>query len=410
MYDPTFGQTSLERQLRKADFKLYPALLTTAGLDAEVSSAVSIAKNGLAALTLVQNDLAGRKIFQVNDLPAELVLRKAAQNLRRIAHTKQSNRLDIVRRLALLCEEGMPFSVAKFDIASFYQSVDQAELKHLVKRRLSTSPSTRFVLTSFIDRCTALGIQGLPPGLAISASLSEFYMQGFDQFIRRNMKAHLFARYVDDIVIVLPPSSDTRTLRREISQALPSGLKLNAKKSRIIRFENAKKPTPAVEAEFEYLGFGFKVYETRKKAPCGRLVLKDIAASKVKKRKTRMVKSVLQFLQDSSFDDLRDRFRLITCNYQFFDHQKAKYRLAGTRHTYGLLDIPSPALADLDAFQKKLILRRTGKIGAALATTLSNAQRKELLRLSSSRGFENQTHFHFPPDRLKHLMDCWKYA
>ncbi len=361
-------------------------------------------------MILAKNDLAGRTIFQVNDLPTELVLRKANQNLRRIANAKQSNRMDIVQRLGLLCEEGMPFCIARFDIANFYQSVDQTALKELVLRRISTSPSTQFVLLTFIDRCAALGIKGLPPGLAISASLSEFYMQDFDRFIRTNIRAHMYARYVDDIVVVLPPSPDTRTLRRDITRALPCGLHFNTEKSHVYSFGDEKKASPKIEKTFEYLGFSFSVYEQSKKSPKIRQVIIDIAKSKVKKRKTRMIKSVIQFLADGNFDDLKDRFRLICCNYQFYDYQKSKHRLAGTRHTYSLIHLPSSALSELDAFQRKIILQKTGKISAPLNSVLTNSQRKELLRLGFKKGFENKTYFHFPPSRLKHLMECWKYA
>jgi len=34
--------------------------------------------------------------------------------------------------------------------------------------------------------------------LAISAELSEFYMQDFDRKMREQLNAHYFARYVDD--------------------------------------------------------------------------------------------------------------------------------------------------------------------------------------------------------------------
>ena len=140
MYDPTFGPTSLERHLRKGDFTNHPLLSTLAGRDAAVNAAVLAAQNGVAGMTLAQNDLAGRTIFQLTDLSSELVLRKAAQNLRRISNTKQANRLDIVRRLQLFCEEGMPFCIGKFDIRQFYQSVDRITLKELVFRRLAPSP------------------------------------------------------------------------------------------------------------------------------------------------------------------------------------------------------------------------------------------------------------------------------
>jgi len=411
MYDPTFGPTSLERHLRKGDFHNNPPLSTAAGREAAVSAAVAAARNGLAGMTLTRNDMAGRTIYQLADLSSELVLRKAVQNLRKISNTRQANRLDIVRRLHLFCEEGMPFCIGKFDIRQFYQSVDQLTLKELITRRLATSPSTRIVLTGFLDRCAALGVTGLPPGLAVSAALSEFYMQDFDSHMRSKIRAHLYARYVDDIIVVLPPASNIKALRKDITKALPTGLKLNPRKSRVISLSDSKKLTPAVEAEFDYLGFKFHVFEISKtQSPHARQVTLDISPSKVKKRKTRMVRSVLQYIQDGNFGDLRDRFKLVTCNYRFFDHQKAKYRLAGARHTYGLIDLPSEGLKELDSFQRKLLLRTTGKIGAHLSATLTRAQRRELLRMSSTKGYENNVHFHFPPERLKTLMDCWKYA
>src|SRR6056297_953736 len=259
MYDPTFGPTSLERHLRKGDFHNNPPLSTAAGREAAVSAAVAAARNGLAGMTLTRNDMAGRTIYQLADLSSELVLRKAVQNLRKISNTRQANRLDIVRRLHLFCEEGMPFCIGKFDIRQFYQSVDQLTLKELITRRLATSPSTRIVLTGFLDRCAALGVTGLPPGLAVSAALSEFYMQDFDSHMRSKIRAHLYARYVDDIIVVLPPATNIKALRKDITKALPTGLKLNPRKSRVISLSDSKKLTPAVEAEFDYLGFKFHV-------------------------------------------------------------------------------------------------------------------------------------------------------
>ena len=410
MYDPTFGPKSLERHLRKEDFKHNTAAPTTnTEREAAIAAAVSVARDGLAAMSLPKFDHAGRDIFQVDDLPTKLVLRKAAQNLRRIAYAEQSNRLDIVRRLRLLCEEGMSFCIGKFDIAKFYQSVDHIALKLIIQRRLSTSPSTVSVLMSFIDRCAELQIAGLPPGLEISASLSEFYMQDFDRSIRKTIRPYFYARYVDDLIIVLPPLSDIPNLRREIIHALPAGLQLNTGKSRILRFNEDKKKVPKIEGRFDYLGFEFRIHETNKKL-LARHVEIDIAQSKIKKRKSRMTKCALQYLKDRNFNDLRDRLKIITCNYRYFDYKRSKYLLAGNRHSYGLIDLPSNALCELDTFQKKLILQSNGKISARLVNALSNAQKKQLLRLSSTKGFEKKIYFHFPPSRLKELVDCWKYA
>jgi len=158
----------------------------------------------------------------------------------------------------------------------------------------------------------------LPPGLAISAELSEFYMQDFDQRMREQLNAHYFARYVDDIVLILPELENPNSLKAQIEEALPKGLKLNFSKSKIYPFKNAKMKTPTVEHSLDYLGFRFSVFNTDKARPVSRRVELDIALSKVRKNKTRIVKSLLRYLGDGNFADLRDRVRILTCGYQFF--------------------------------------------------------------------------------------------
>ncbi|MEP3045617.1 MAG: antiviral reverse transcriptase Drt3a [Roseibium sp.] len=338
MYDPTFGNASLARQLTKNDFQKQPTLRDDLHKEAVIAQAVTVARNGFASLPLIPNDLAGRQIYQVTDLASDLVLRKAAQNIRQITGAKQSSRMEIIRRLKLFCEEGMPFTVAKMDIKNFYPSIDQETLSNQLKRRLVTAPSTRSVICSLVDQCKINSVAGLPPGLAISAELSEFYMQDFDRNMRESGTAHYYARYVDDIVLVFPALDCVKTIKTQIIDALPKGLRLNFTKSKIFVFSDAKVNTPAVEHGFDYLGFQFNVYQTNKKRPCYRTVELDIAASKVKKNKTRIVKSLLRYLSDGHFDDLCDRIRILTCGYQFFDERRQKKRSAGLQHTYSAID------------------------------------------------------------------------
>lgn len=178
MYNPTFGPTSLERQIQKSDFKTYNNLDigNTVAREALIQKAVDSAKNGLTNFNLKSTKLAGREVYHLTDFPTQLVLRKATENLGKISRAKQANRLEIIQRLALFCREGIPFCVAKFDIEQFYQSIDHSKLKTSLHRRLTTSPSTKLVLNDFIDRCSNLGIEGLPAGLPISAILAEMYM------------------------------------------------------------------------------------------------------------------------------------------------------------------------------------------------------------------------------------------
>ncbi|MEQ8823943.1 MAG: antiviral reverse transcriptase Drt3a [Filomicrobium sp.] len=410
MYDPTFGSAALARHLTKSDFLKQPALRNDAHKEALVNRAVATARTGFATLPLTPNNVAGRTIYQVNDLACDLVLRKAAQNIRRITGSKQGSRIEIVRRLKLLCEEGLPFIVVKMDIKNFYPSVDQDFLSKQIRKRLMTAPSTRSVVRSLIEQLKINSVNGLPPGLAISVELSEFYMQDFDNRIREQMNAHYFARYVDDIVMILPRLDNPNSLETKIEEALPTGLKLNSSKSKIYPFNNTKMKTPTVEHSFDYLGFKFSVFHTDKARPTSRRIELDLASSKVRKNKTRIVKSLLQYLSDGHFDDLRDRVRILTSGYQFFDERRQKKQSAGLQHTYSLIESTAPALAELDRFFLKMILCRSGPVGGRLALALTNRQRKELLKYSFYNGFANRVHFRFSADRLAELMECWKYA
>lgn len=413
MYDPTFGETSLARHLRKNDFFKEPSLRAEAAKQAVLREAVTTARSGFVSLPLTTNNLAGRTIYQVTNLSSELVLRKAGQNIRTITKARQSNRMEIIRRLKLFCEEGMSFTIVKMDIRNFYPSIDQASISGQLQRRLLTAPSTRRVLLSFLEHCNLNSISGLPPGLAISAELSELYMQDFDRDMRQNLEPHYYARYVDDIILVLSEVGSVKALRKRIGSMLPEGLHLNSAKSKVYRFSGTSSKSPAPEDSFDYLGYKFTVHQVkqyRNGRPQDRTVELDIAKSKVKKNKTRICRSFLQYLADGNFEDLQDRVRVLTCGYQFFDERRSKRRNAGIQYTYDLIDAHSPALTELDVFLKGMVLGHYGKIGGRLALCLGNRERKKLLRHSFSKGMANKVHFRFDAARLVHLIEAWKYA
>lgn len=336
MYNPTFGPKSLDRQILKSDFKANKSLNLDDPKAREVlvQEAVKLAKAGFTSFNLNSSDIAGRKVYTLTHFPTQLVLRKATENLSKISRAKQANRLDIIQRLALFCREGLPFCVAKFDIEQFYQSIDHSELRAMLQRRLSTAPSTKVVLDAFIDSCSRLGIEGLPAGLSISATLAEMYMQDFDNSMKLESETSYYARYVDDIIIIRPPLENEKFFESRVVDRLPIGLHLNQEKTKFYKFSESLEKEPKTEHKFSYLGFSFEVSEIGKKIkPHQRSVLIDISPSKVNKLKTRLIKSVLQFKVDHNYDDLRDRLRLICGNYKFYDYRKSRTRFAGISHT-----------------------------------------------------------------------------
>lgn len=409
MYDPTFGYNALNHHVSKSDIRKYPAIAAPETRTEIIQEAVKLAHCSHARFPLNANVIARSTVYRLIDLPSELISRKAAQNIRVISNAKQANRLEIVRRLALLLSEGIPFTVARFDIQSFYESIDHGFLKEILRLRFRTAPGTRLVLRNFVDQCEEQCISGLPRGIAISAALSELYLQDFDDRIRRDFNTYIYARYVDDVILVMESTDRLCAFRKAVVRMLPRGLNLNAQKTKLMTFGGIRASSPKLEHQFDYLGFSFDVYQIKRDKLHTRKVIIDIAESKIKKIKTRIVRSLIQYLKDGNYEDLEDRFKLITCNYCFYDFRNDRRRFAGLYHTYALISTPSGALSELDQFLPRVLLSKTGKVSGPLAHRLSRSQRRRLLSLSFTRAFRKGIHFYFSPDRLNHLIKCWKY-
>lgn len=94
----------------------------------------------------------------------------------------------------------------KMDIAKFYPSIDGEVLKGLLRQRIK-DPGCLWLLDAIIDS----NRQGLPIGNYTSQWLSNFFLQGLDHFVKEQLGAKHYLRYVDDLVILGP---NKRTLHR----------------------------------------------------------------------------------------------------------------------------------------------------------------------------------------------------
>lgn len=407
MYNPTFATQTLADQLRKSDFKGISHYNSNSFKEAKIISAANIARTGIDDLQLSSNTVSGMQVYQTDDLSLELVLRKAVKNIWYITRIRQSSRVQIIHRLKLLLKEGIPYFVGKFDIQKFYESINVKNLQEIVNRRFHTAPSTRFVLSSFLDHCVSLEINGLPRGLAISAALSELYLNDFDSQVRNQLNAYYYARYVDDFVVIREQTADTEKLYETVKSLLPKGLYLNQKKTKLHNFyvgsNSQQKKT------IEFLGYSFDIQESCNSQKARKLKL-DMAQSKIGKRKTRIVRSFLQYLIDRNFEQLQGRIKLLAYNYKFYDSRNSRFRYSGIFHDYSQMDPDANGLRELDLFLRRIILSKTGKVCEKLSKTLSRKQKRQLLSISFVEGYRKKVHISYPPSELIRLIRCWKYV
>ncbi len=138
----------------------------------------------------------------------------AIKNLQRILrglfNVKQANKHQIMSNVKLLLNTTAPFYLIRTDITSFFESIPQQALldkinaNNLVNNK--TKGMIRGILSEYNRQKDTHKIKtdcGVPRGIGISSYLSEIYMHDIDQHIRNREEVIFYARYVDDILLIL---------------------------------------------------------------------------------------------------------------------------------------------------------------------------------------------------------------
>ncbi|MGO7634196.1 antiviral reverse transcriptase Drt3a [Rhizobium leguminosarum] len=411
MYDFSFSSKSLNREFTTSDFAEMQALTDPAFRSQILGFAEGFAETGFDTLLLEKNNVKGRDLYQYGSLAKELTLRKLSRNIKVLTKVTQSNRDDIIKSLIALLGEGEDFDVFKIDIKNFYPSLDRSYIDSRLRSDNRFPPTSYSVWQSFSRSLASQNISGLPPGLSLSATLSEYAMREFDRQISKLPGVYYFARYVDDMVILAVGQNDHAAFLRTVADHLPLGLQLNQKKTKTVPMRGKSNP-PSLDGSFDFLGYQLSVttkYRDSDKKMVRRVDV-DIAEKKISRLKSRIVLSLLEFINGGSYQDLEDRLRLITGNYHIYDHAQSFRRNVGIYYNYNQISRDKAVgLTRLDAFLRGILLARNGNICTRLYPILVPAQRRRLLKYSFSTSFRNRTHYHFNSDRLTRLIECWKY-
>ena len=388
-----------------------PALANPATRAQILADAERHAEAGFNSLLLEKSNVRGRDLYQFGSLSKELALRKLSRNIKVLTKVSQANRDEIVKALIALLGEGEDFDVFKIDIKNFYPSIDREYLDGRLCSDSRFPPTSYSVWQSFSRALASQNIPGLPPGLSLSATLSEYTMRDFDRQIASLPSVYYFARYVDDMIVLTTGENDQAGFLRTVADFLPVGLRLNPKKTKGVPVRGKSNP-PTLDGCFDFLGYSFSISKKYRDADnkFTRKVDVDISERKISKIKSRVILSLIDFMRGGSFQDLEDRFRLITGNYHIYDHARSFRRKVGIYYNYSQLSLDTAkGPAELDLFLKRLLLSRDGNICRKVFARLSSQQRRRLLKYSFSESYRSRTHYHFNAARLAELVECWKY-
>lgn len=421
MHDQSFCRKTLERVLRKHDFRNVPVASHKAFREAVLTDAATSAATSFNAPTnpLTSFPLRGKQVYRLVGVQDELVLRQLVRNVKRCMPRASEGRSKIVTNLGLLLAEGVPYRVYRLDVRSFYESFQKHEVLSVLNELRKLSPQSKNLIETLLTSHSAIGGLGIPRGLSLSAVLSDLLMKQFDHWIRSGVDTFFYARYVDDIIIITSAREKPPKFLTSIRSSLPLGLSLNPSKRQIVEVLNKVEKVKASCAppifSFDYLGYAFTVSNPtnaeagkKKNSELNRIVVIDIASRKIKKFKTRIVRAFLDFIRTSDWDLLRDRIAYLTQNFSVYNAKAGGKKLAGIYHSYPLVNTESGALLELDRYLRNAVLASSGRVFSKSASLLSAKQKRQLLRSSFVRGHSKQSFMHFSGHRISDIQRCWE--
>ncbi len=126
--------------------------------------------------------------------------------------------------------------ILQCDIRKYFPSIDHAILKTLIRRKLEC-PDTLWLIDTIIDHSNeqepivhyfpsddlltpAFRRRGLPIGNLTSQFFANIYLNGFDHFVKEQLQAKQYLRYVDDFALF----SDDRSFLAEAREAIETYL------------------------------------------------------------------------------------------------------------------------------------------------------------------------------------------
>lgn len=138
--------------------------------------------------------------------------------------------------------------VFKMDIKHFYESVDKEVLKAMLKRKIKDWQALKLIYT-VIDGCE----KGLPLGNYTSQWFANFMLTELDHYIKEQLHAKYYMRYMDDIVIFGGNKKELHKMHRAIEQFLRDKLHLRIKENwQVFRLEYKGRGRP-----LDFMGWQF---------------------------------------------------------------------------------------------------------------------------------------------------------
>lgn len=141
----------------------------------------------------------------------------------------------------------------KMDIKKYFDSIPHDILKEKISRIIKDKKFLK-ILYTIID----VQMVGIPLGFYTSQWLANFYLTSIDHYIKEELHAKYYVRYMDDMVILGGNKRKLHRMRLEIERYLNENLGLKLKENwQVFRIEYADKNGNKHGRPLDFMGFKF---------------------------------------------------------------------------------------------------------------------------------------------------------
>ncbi len=345
--------------------------------------------------------LGNRQTYQISDaLDVAFPAKQAAAVIRNLRVADSQSRNGIIRALKEALGKKYTHAIYRLDISSFFGSIPHDKLLKRLRSLKRLDTVTLTLISELLEEFSAItgNRVGIPQGVGMSSHLADFYLHEFDRRMKATPGVMFYARYVDDMILVLESEAALDTVKLEIDDELQELelTKNGAKTGSIVTTSNGDYPPGNT---LEYLGYSF----TR---TSGRLST-SLTASR-HQRRMRRLELTLQSWLDSSPDAanpnhghdgmLVDRLRYLAGNTKLLN---SKDNVAiGLFFSNSSLDPDAEELIDLDGVLEQFKQDHADK--------MSDRLRQKLNTISFVKMFTEKPFYRFSQRKVQLVIQAWE--
>jgi hypothetical protein len=336
------------------------------------------------------------------DLGITFPAKQAAEAIKSAAFLDAANRNSIVRALKEALKKGYGHAIYKVDVMNFFESIPHSTLLARMARPATLDGVSVQLARQLLSEFEAItgDAMGLPRGVGLSSQLAELYMSDFDLKVKMYPGVLFYARYVDDVVVVVEHKQALEAVQDVVASELKNmALKINGEKTREIKTD--EKGNYEASDEVEYLGYRFVRSDNK--------LITGLTDKRKGRRMNRLDLALEHWINTEPNETkpnhghdgiLVDRLRYLAGNTKLLN---SKSNVAiGLFHSNSALDESASELEELDALLESFL--------DAHGSKMTDGVRKRIKNISFVEMFASRPFLRLRQKRIEQIVRIWKEA